>query len=307
VPVKLTVATCQFPIDSDVRKNLRYVTRQIRVARDRGAHVAHFPEACLSGYAGVDFASYEGFDWALLRECTQRVLDLARQYRLWVVLGSTHRLTGRHKPHNSLYVVDDQGRIVDRYDKMFCAGDRSEETGDLAHYSPGHHFSVFSIRGVRCGALICHDYRYPELYREYKHRGVRLVFHSFHAGNISPSRFADMRGDVGEDFGRFNPGATIPGITMPATMIAEAANNHVWISCPNSSARESCWPSFFVRPDGVVTGRLRRNTAGVLVSEVDTDEPVYDSTVNWRDRAMDGVLHSGTLVRDERSDERTRL
>src|SRR5215212_1849382 len=61
---------------------------------------------------------------------------------------------------------------------------------------------------------------------------------------------------------------------MPATMVAEAANNHLWISCPNSSAsstRESCWPGFFVRPDGVVAGRLRRNTAGVLVSEVDTD------------------------------------
>ncbi len=80
-----------------------------------------------------------------------------------------------------------------------------------------------------------------------------------------------------------------------------------WISCPNSSARESCWPSFFVRPDGVVTGRLRRNTAGVLVSEVDPDEEIYDSTVAWRDRAMDGVLHSGTLVRDRRSEERTRL
>ena len=34
-------------------------------------------------------------------------------------------------------------------------------------------------------------------------------------------------------------------------VIAEAANNHVWISCPNSSARQSCWPSFFVRPGGV--------------------------------------------------------
>jgi hypothetical protein len=65
--------------------------------------------------------------------------------------------------------------------------------------------------------------------------------------------------------------------------------------------------SFFVRPDGVITGRLRRNTAGVLVSEVDTDVEIYDSTVAWRDRAMDGVLHSGTLVRDGRSEERTRL
>jgi predicted amidohydrolase len=305
--MKLTIATCQLPVDADMRRNLRYVARQIRAAKDRGAHVAHFPEACLSGYAGVDFPSFQGFDWALLQECTQEVLALARQCRLWVILGSTHRLTGRHKPHNSLYIINDDGKLVDRYDKMFCAGDRSEKTVDLAHYSPGNHFSVFAIKGVRCGALICHDYRYPELYRAYKCCGVQLMFHSYHAGHLPPKRFQAMRDTVGERLQKLNPGSTLPGITMPATMIAAAANNYMWISCPNSSARESCWPSFFVRPDGVITGRLRLHTAGILVSEVDTDEPLYDSTVAWRDRAMRGILHSGTLVHDRRSDERTRL
>jgi predicted amidohydrolase len=86
---------------------------------------------------------------------------------LRVVLVSAHPLTGRRKPHNSLYIIDDRGQIVDRYDKMFCSGDPSEKTGDLAHYTPGDHFSDFSIKGVRCGPLICHDYRYPGLYREY--------------------------------------------------------------------------------------------------------------------------------------------
>jgi deaminated glutathione amidase len=61
-----------------------------------------------------------------------------------------------------------------------------------------------------------------------------------------------------------------------------------------------------VRPDGVVTGRLRRNTAGVLISELDTEEQIYHSTVAWRERAMGGTLHSGTLV-DERSRDRTKL
>jgi len=305
--MKLTVATCQFPVDADMRRNLQYVSRHIRTAKDRGAHVAHFPEACLSGYAGVDFPSYKGFDWALLYECTQGVLDLARQCRLWVILGSTHRLTGRHKPHNSLYIINDDGELVDRYDKRFCAGDRAEKTVDLAHYSPGNHFSVFAIQGVRCGALICHDYRYPELYRAYKRRGVQLMFHSYHAGHITPTRFQAMRDTVGESVQPLNPGSTIPGITMPATMHAAAANNFIWISCPNSSARESCWPSFFVRPDGVITGRVRLHTAGILVSEVNPDAPLYDSTVAWRERAMRGILHSGTLVRDRRSDERTCL
>lgn len=190
---------------------------------------------------------------------------------------------------------------------MFCAGDRSGKTVDLAHYSPGSHFSVFAIQGVRCGALICHDYRYPELYREYKRRGVQLMFHSYHAGHMPPKRFQAMRDTVGDSLHTLNPGSTIPGITMPATMHAAAANNYMWISCPNTSAWESCWPSFFVRPDGVITGRLRLHTVGILVSEVNTDAQLYDSTVAWRDRAMCGIFHSDTLVRDTRSDERMRL
>jgi predicted amidohydrolase len=257
---------------------------------------------------GADIPSHEGFDWALLEGCARRVLDLARELGTWVVLGSTHQLTAPHKAHNSLYIIDDHGRILDRYDKMFCAADESGKTGDLAHYSLGNHFSVFSLKGVRCGALICHDYRYSELYRAYKRRGVQVMFHSYHAGNIPPGHFRAMQDYARDGNKGLNPGATIvAGRILPATMVAEAANNHVWISCPNSSARESLWPGFFVRPDGVVAGRLRRNTTGVLISEVDASEQNYASTIAWRARAMEGVLHSGTLVRDRRSDERTRL
>jgi hypothetical protein len=38
------------------------------------------------------------------------------------------------------------------------------------------------------------------------------------------------------------------------------------------------FPSLFVRADGIITGRLRRNLAGVLVSTVDTNERLYDGT-----------------------------
>ncbi|MGD0553894.1 MAG: hypothetical protein ABSA93_02825 [Streptosporangiaceae bacterium] len=46
---------------------------------------------------------------------------------------------------------------------------------------------------------------------------------------------------------------------------------------------------------GITTGRLRRNFSGVLIS-----------TVAWRNRAMAGVRHSGSLVSGPRSDDRTR-
>ena len=60
--------------------------------------------------------------WDLLRQCTEAIADLSRKLKLWVILGSNHRLTGRHKPHNSLYVINDCGSVVNRYDKMFVPG-----------------------------------------------------------------------------------------------------------------------------------------------------------------------------------------
>jgi predicted amidohydrolase len=269
--------------------------------------VAHFPECALSGYAGPDLDSYAGYDWDALRAACERVLALARELRLWVVVGSAHRLSGRHKPHNSLYVVDDRGKLVERYDKRFCAGDSRSKTGDLAHYTPGDHFTVFDVRGVRCSTQVCHDYRYPELYREAKRAGVELVFHSFHAGGLESATYARMQKQVGRSFQRINPGSTLPEITMPAAMITAAADNHLWISCANSSRRNSCWGAFSVRPDGVIHGRLRRHAAGILLTAVDPRARHYDSTAAWRARAMAGQLHSGRLAKDPRSVDRRRL
>ncbi len=299
--MKLSVATCYFPVDADIRRNRRYVLRQMVRAREGGADVAHFPEACLSGYAGVDFPSYRGFDWTLLEACTRDILSLARQLRLWVVIGSSHPLTGRHKPHDSVYVINDRGQLVDRYDKRFCSGD------DLVHYTSGNLCSVFTVKGIRCGVLICYEYAFPELYREYKRRGVQLVFHSFHAGHVSPRRRRLMGKEIGVGTHALNKGYSYPEIRMPASVQAAATANYLSISCSNTSAPHSCFPSFFVRADGIITGRLRRNVAGVLMSTVDTQERLYNGTEGWRDRAMRGVFHSGTLVRDSRSTARRRL
>ncbi len=303
----LALATCQFPTSSDVDANAGHVDALMREAHARGARVAHFPEACLSGYAGADIESPTSIDFARLRARTEELFALAGELGLWLVLGSTHPLTPPNKPHNSVYVVDDRGRLVDRYDKRFCAGDATEETVDLAHYTPGDHTTTFDVDGVRCGVLICHDYRYPELYRDAKRCGVQLLFQSFHAAHAAPARVARMREGIGEDNVERSHGASYPEITMHATLVAVAASSHIWISAANSSARESCWGSFFVRADGVTTGRLDRHATDVLVSEVDVDAPLYESTAAWRNRAMAGQLHSGTLVDDERSTDRSHL
>ena len=289
----LRIATCQFSVEADIAHNRDAVLAQIEEAARREARVVHFSEAALSGYAGVDFDDIAELDWELLKSATEAICRLAKEKKAWVLLGSTHRLSDGRRPHNSIYVIDDRGQIVERYDKRFCTGTLDPAPNlDLAHYSPGNHTTVFEVDGYQCGVLICYDYRFPELYRDLKQRDVEILFQSFH----------NARRDE-ESHDRDNIWIEI----VPATMMCRAATNHFWISANNSTARYSSWPSFFVVPNGRITGRLPEHESAVLISEVDPAGDYWDASGPWRERSIAGRLHSGELVEDPRSADRTCL
>lgn len=275
--VELRIATCQFPVSADVAANGEWILRQMSEAKAGGAEVVHFPETALSGYAGVDHDSLAQFPWDRQREEFAKIQQAARNLGVWVILGATHQLTGDHKPHNSLYVIDANGAIVDRYDKRFCT------TGDLKYYSPGDHFVTFELKGIRCGLLICYDIRFPELYRQYAKLGVRVMFHSFYNA-------------------RQKEGSIHPKI-MPPTAQAYAAANAMFISLNNASARHS-WESRFVTPDGLITAALTLDEPGVMINVVDTTKYYYDASGPFRPNAIEGTLNSGETVTDPRSTDR---
>jgi predicted amidohydrolase len=284
---KLVLATCQFPVEVHPEQNLRWIIGQMEVAKAGGAQLVHFPEACLSGYLGAELKSLRQIDWLGMTTCLREIMTAARRLRLWVVVGCNHRLTGRHRPHNSLYVIDAHGRLVTRYDKTFCTG-KDTRSGDLRYYSPGESLVTFRVRGVKCGLLICHDFRYPELFRAYKRQGVELVLVSFH--NAAMKR---------EQYDKYL-------IYVPATIQAAAASNYFTVSA-NNGTRRYAWPSFVVNAEGVVISNARPHRPAVLINKIDTKAKLYDASRAWRARCMRGILHSGTLVRDPRSRNRRTL
>lgn len=277
------VATCQFAVTASPRRNGRMIRRYMAEAKRRRADVVHFSECALSGYAGSEFDSWDGYPWPTLREETETILAEARRLRLWTLLGSTHPLTAPHKPHNALYIIDPRGKIIDRYDKRFLT------TGDLDHYSPGDHWTIFDLGGVRCAALICFDVRFPELYRELKRRGVEMIFQSFYNARVA------------------EPGPNIHTAIMRQTCQAQCGLNYFWMSANNSSAWYASWPSVFIQPDGLIAGQLPMNRPGLMLNTVDTRRKFYDASAQFRAATMRGKLHTGRLVKDSRSRNRTGL
>jgi predicted amidohydrolase len=263
----LKVATCQFAVGPSIRQNAARIRRFLHRAKQAGADVAHFSECALSGYAGTDFAAFEGYDWALLKEETLRIMDLAGRLGLWVILGSTHRLTEPNKPHNSLYLIDHSGKIANRYDKRFCM------PRDLVYFTPGNRFANFTINGVKCSLLICFDLRFPELYRALYTEGVQCIFQSFYNARQS--------------------GPSVHAQIMRQTMQCHAATNYFWVSMANSSGYYSPYPSCFIQPDGMIVDQLRVNRPGILISTVDLGNELYDPMEDFRDLAIAGTLTNG--------------
>lgn len=275
---RIRIASCQFPVSADIGQNLAWIRTQMIESALRKADVVHFPECGLSGYPGTDMAHLDQFDWEQLHQSTDSILVLARQLKLWVLLGSIHPVTGNKKPFNSLYVINPDGKIIDRYDKRFCTA------GDLDYFSPGDHFVTFDVHDVKCGLLICYDIRFPELYREYRKLEVDLIFQSFYNA-------------------RQQPGSIHP-VIMPVTAQSRAATNYFYMSLTNSSAAES-WPCHFITPDGLIQNKLPLNTPGILISEVDIHMEYYDASEPYREDAINGKLNSGETLPDELSKNRT--
>jgi predicted amidohydrolase len=112
----ITIATAQSLISPDVRANGQEIRRLMQEARSEGAAIVHFPESAMSGCSKAQIKSWDRFNWDALLDELHSTADLARELGLWVVLGSSHRLTPPHRPHNSLYVLSDRGNVVTRYD-----------------------------------------------------------------------------------------------------------------------------------------------------------------------------------------------
>lgn len=276
----IRIASCQFPVSADIISNYSFIEAQIIEAKLKKADVVHFPECALTGYPGTDMMTMDNFDWTLLHRMSDSVMATAKKLKIWVILGSLHQLSGSNKPHNSLYVINPDGLLVDRYDKRFCT------STDLKYSSPGDHFVTFNINGVKCGLLICYDIRFPELYREYRKLECDLLFQSFYN--------ARMRKEG------------IHPYIMPVTAQGHAGVNHFYMSLTNSSTPES-WPCQFITPDGLVQNKLPVNLTGILISDLDIADEYYDASGKYRNDAMNGILNSGTTVDDPLSIDRKKI
>ena len=263
----LNIATVQHSVGSDVEANFVSIVKYIRQAKHEKADIVHFPECNLSGYAGIDFDDIATVDVDLLDRSFKKIRTLVKEIDIHVIIGSHHFVSDQERPFNSLFLINNKGEIQARYDKRHLT---QAPEFDHLYYHPGSQSIMFDVKGVKCGLLICHEWRYPEFYREYLKQGVRLIFQSFYDGSLTTEQYLKEGKELGD--------------LITGGMRGNAANNYMWISVSNTSRKESCYPSLVLRPDGSVSGRLARNRSGMMITKIDFEKKYADPSRKWRGR-----------------------
>ena len=266
----LTIAVSQYPVSANIEKNLSYCLDHINIAKEKGAEVVQFSECSLTGYGGIDFLSYDDQNYELVLSSLKEIMKIAGDLKIRVLIGSHFFVKDFEKPKNVIFYINENGEFGARYEKRILAG--TEGTLDHVFYAAGDDPVVFEINGIKCGMLICHEWRYPELYREYKKLGVQLIFHSWYDAGYDPKAYIHEGTQMGE---------LIVGATR-----GNAANNYLWVSGSNNCNRESSFPSFVAQPDGRILNRLKRNVPGLLIATIDFDQKFDDPSFYGRRRFL---------------------
>lgn len=108
-----------------------------------------------------------------------RVRVAAAQKGLWVDIGSL-ALTGGADGRlvNRGFVIDDQGDIRARYDKIHLFDvdlPTGESWRESAAYAPGQRTVLAVTPWAKLGLSICYDMRFPDLYRALSNAGAEIL------------------------------------------------------------------------------------------------------------------------------------
>jgi predicted amidohydrolase len=276
---RIRIAVAQTLVSIDPRENGAKVRAAMRSAAEQEARLVHFCEGALSGYAGAAKDHFRGWriDWHPVAGELRRIMDLARDLRLWVVVGGNHRLQ-HARPHNSLWIINDRGQLVDRYDKRYLS--HNEIAG---FYTPGFTPCTFVVDGFRFGALLCVEIQFGELWVEQRDLGVDCVLFSSYSED--PIFEVIARG--------------------------YAAANSYWVSVAVPAPCSTAMASALIGPHGGHLALARAGATDVLIVDLDRSDPQLDIALTkarpWRRTAATGALYAPHRSTEPRSTDRTTI
>jgi len=280
---KFTIAGIQLSFSAKPENNLKKTISWVKKAAKQGAQVICLPELYRSQY----FCQKEDsriFDLAetVPGISTNAFQKIAREHKVAIALPIFEkRAAGVY--HNSLVMIDADGKILGTYRKMHIPDDPAYY--EKYYFTPGDlGFKSFKTKYGNIGTLICWDQWYPEGARLTALQGASVLFYPTAIG-WHPSEI--------EKYGKAQRDSwiTIQRSHAIANGVYVCSVNRIGFEQPvKEQAGIQFWGSSFIcDPQGVMIAEASIDKEEILMAEVDLKH-LENIRRNWpflRDRRID--------------------
>ncbi|HEY1612768.1 MAG TPA: carbon-nitrogen hydrolase family protein [Rhizomicrobium sp.] len=244
-------ACVQLRSSDDVAENIATASALIREARRAGADFVATPENTTlmapDGGAKLELSRSEDDDTAL-----PAFRALAQELGIWLLIGSLAIKVSADKTANRSFLVDPQGAIAARYDKIHLfdvdlpSGETYRESNTVAG---GDRAATADLPWCRVGLSICYDLRFPALYRDLAQAGAAML--------TVPSAFTETTGKA----------------HWHVLLRARAIENGAFVLAPaqgglHANGRRTFGHSLIVSPWGEILAEAGTDP-GIILAEID--------------------------------------
>lgn len=187
----LPLALVQMTSGTVISDNFLQAEKMIRNAARDGAKLISLPEvanlAQMNRRESVKEACLEESD-PFLSGCRA----LAQELNIWIHIGSlVIKIPNEDRMANRAFMIDDQGSINARYDKihMFDVDlEGGESYRESKSFRPGEKAVISETPWGKIGLTICYDVRFPNLHRSLAAAGARVI--------LNPAAFTQKTGEA---------------------------------------------------------------------------------------------------------------
>jgi predicted amidohydrolase len=248
--VQFTAACIQLNSQDDLGANMRALESLVRKAAKKGAVFIALPENALFMQEPGKGAPPRGD--AAIRHCGK----LARELKVWLLMGSVQVPSGTGKSLNRSLLIDDTGKIAARYDKIHLFDvtlKKGETYSESARIEGGAEAVIAHTPWGRLGMTVCYDLRFPHLYRTLAQAGAEFL--------SVPSAFTYTTGTA----------------HWHTLLRARAIENGCYVFAPaqcgqHPAKRRTYGHSLIVSPWGEILAEGSEDKTGIITAKIDTDK-----------------------------------
>ncbi|MDP8265313.1 MAG: nitrilase-related carbon-nitrogen hydrolase [Candidatus Aceula meridiana] len=212
----MKIALLQYHAEGNKQKNVIKALKLSAKAAAKGAQFILLPESFNMQAGSNNAKSVCAAAEIIPGPSTVPFLEFAKEKKVFILLGSLYeKRKGQQKPYNTSVLIGPKGEIALTYQKihLFHARIDGKEMKEANSFSRGKNLSIAKVKEFQLGLSICYDLRFPEMYAEYRKKGVSLF--------CAPSCFTHKTGEA----------------HWEALLRARAIENLCYIAAPNQVGR----------------------------------------------------------------------